>query len=522
MERIRSNTRMPTREIRQTVHEEYQTQISKWVVSNARKLALKQIQGSAEAQYKKLWEYCAEIKKTHEGSTMEIMFTPFRGSGGNPIFMRLYCCLDPLKKGFKNGCRPIIGLDGCHLKGVYRGQLLIAIAADPNNGWWPIAWAVVEREATEQWTWFLKYLSDDLEIENQCHYTFISDQQKGLDRALGEVLPGCEHRYCVQHMYHNFKKKHPGLALKDRIWNIASCTIVEMYDKAMEELQTFDKDAYEWVKKAPHPRHWCKAYFPTHVKSDMIVNNLCESFNAHIKDARDQPIITMLEIIREYLMERIQRRRAAMEKCKGSTGPLINEIVQTRVKHSSQWMPIWNALHGYQVKGPRGAQFAVDMQKKYCTCRLWEVSGIPCCHAIAAIFMREEDPYSYLDRSYSRGLFFQIYENVLQPISGDDHWPSSTMPVLNPPIPVTQPGRPKKARRRDVTEGRDHGRRLRRRVVIHCRKCGEIGHNAATCKKPSNEEAQQGSNQSSEAQPSNQQRQQSVEKERTASACNCY
>ena len=323
-------------------------------------------------------------------------------------------------------------------------------------------------------------------------------------------------------MYRNFKKKHPGLALKDRIWNIACCTTVEMYDKAMEELQTFDKDAYEWVKKAPHPRHWCKAFFPTHVKSDMIVNNLCESFNAHIKDARDQPIITMLELIREYLMDRIQRRRAAMEKYKGSTGPLINEIVQTRVKHSSQWMPIWNALHGYQVKGPRGAQFAVDMQKKYCTCRLWEVSGIPCCHAIAAIFMREEDPYNYLDRSYSRGLFFKIYENVLQPISGEDHWPSSTMPVLDPPIPVTQPGRPKKARRRDVSEGRDHGRRLRRRIVIHCRKCGEVGHNAATCKKPPNEEAQQGSNKSSEAQPSNQQRQQSVEKERTVSACNCY
>ncbi|XP_071932925.1 uncharacterized protein [Coffea arabica] len=350
MERIRSNTHMPTREIRQTVHEEYQTQISKWVASNARKLALKMIQGSAEAQYKKLWKYCTEIKKTHEGSTMEIMFTPFRGSGGNPKFMRLYCCLDPLKKGFKNGCRPIIGQDGCHLKGVYRGQLLTTIAADPNNGWWPIAWAVVEREATEQWTWFLKYLSEDLEIENQCHYTFISDQQKGLDRALSEVLPGCEHRYCVQHIYRNFKKKHPGLALKDRIWNIACCTTVEMYDKAMEELQAFDKDAYEWVKKTPHPRHWCKAYFPTHVKSDMIVNNLCESFNAHIKDARDQPIITMLEIIREYLMERIQRRRAAMEKCKGSTGPLINEMRLFRLESRIQVSGCPFGMHCMAIK----------------------------------------------------------------------------------------------------------------------------------------------------------------------------
>ena len=63
--------------------------------------------------------------------------------------MRLYCCLGPPKRGFHDGCRPIIGLDGCHIKGSYPGQLLAAIGVDPNNGWWPIAWAVVEKEATE-------------------------------------------------------------------------------------------------------------------------------------------------------------------------------------------------------------------------------------------------------------------------------------------------------------------------------------------------------------------------------------
>ena len=46
-------------------------------------------------------------------------------------------------------------------------------AADPNNRWWHIARVAVEREAIEQWTLFLKYLSDGLENENQFHYTFI-------------------------------------------------------------------------------------------------------------------------------------------------------------------------------------------------------------------------------------------------------------------------------------------------------------------------------------------------------------
>ena len=314
---------------------------------------------------------------------------------------------------------------------------------------------------------------------------------QGLDRALAEVLSNCEHRYCVQHMYRNFKKKHPGLPLKDRLWNIANSTTEELYNKAMAELKDFDNEAYQWVKNAPAPRHWCKAFFPTHTKSDMLVNNLCESFNAHILEARDQPIITMLEMIREYLMDRIRKRKSAMERYDSPTGPLINEIIENRVKIASQWMPIWNAMHGYQVKGPRGAQFAVDMEKKNCSCRLWEVSGIPCCHAIAAILLRNEDPREYLNVCYSKGLFLKLYQNVLQPISGEDHWPPSTMPELEPPVSVTQPGRPRKARRRDTTEGKNHGRRLRRRIIIHCRKCGEAGHNAATCKQPTNEQGQQ-------------------------------
>jgi hypothetical protein len=39
---------------------------------------------------------------------------------------------------------PIIGLDGCFLKGYYGGQILAAIGRDPNDQMLPIAFAVVE------------------------------------------------------------------------------------------------------------------------------------------------------------------------------------------------------------------------------------------------------------------------------------------------------------------------------------------------------------------------------------------
>ncbi|XP_071933207.1 uncharacterized protein [Coffea arabica] len=131
------------------------------------------------------------------------------------------------------------------------------------------------------------------------------------------------------------------------------------------------------------------------------------------------------------------------------------------------------------------------MEKRNCTCRLWEVSSIPCCHAIAAILLRNEDPREYLNVCYSRQLFLKLYQNVLQPISGEDHWPPSIMPELGPPVTVAQPGKRRKARRKDTTKGKNHSRKLRRRIIIHCKKCGEVGHNAATCKQPTNEQSQQ-------------------------------
>ncbi|XP_027099049.1 uncharacterized protein [Coffea arabica] len=215
----------------------------------------------------------------------------------------------------------------------------------------------------------------------------------------------------------------------------------------------------------------------------MLVNNLCESFNGHILEVRQQSIITMLESIRVFLMERIQRRTTAMEKFELSIGPLIKKIIDDRVIESRQWRTIWNAVDGYQVRGPRGAQFAVYLKKKLCTCKLWDLSGIPCCHAIAAIHRNNGDPYKEVYDCYNRDLFLKIYQNVLYPINGQVMWPEADGVDLDPPERIVQPGRPKKVRRRDPTETQKTGNRLRRKIVIHCRKCGVAGHNAAGCKR---------------------------------------
>ena len=78
----------------------------------------------------------------------------------------------------------------------------------------------------------------------------------------------------------------------------------------------------------------------------------------------------MMEAIREYLMEKIQKRRTTIEKYKLDGGPLIRDIVEERVKRATQWEITWNAKTCYQAKGPREDQLVVNLEKNECACNL--------------------------------------------------------------------------------------------------------------------------------------------------------
>lgn len=78
------------------------------------------------------------------------------------MFQKMYACLSAVRKGFIAGYRRIIGIDGCFLKVLMKGQLLVAMGRDGNNQMFPIAWAITENKTTLSWTWFLRELKSYL------------------------------------------------------------------------------------------------------------------------------------------------------------------------------------------------------------------------------------------------------------------------------------------------------------------------------------------------------------------------
>jgi len=174
MDSFRDQPNMPIDVLKKKVKKKWNVDVHDNSLYRARKKAQESIFGKLGEQYYRLWDYCATIRSTNVGSCVILMVE--RPMPEVPCrFQRMYVSLAAMKKGFNDGCRPVIGLDACFLKGVYKGQLMAVVGRDANNNMYPISIAVVEAETKDSWTWFLDALLGDLG-HSPHGWTFISDR----------------------------------------------------------------------------------------------------------------------------------------------------------------------------------------------------------------------------------------------------------------------------------------------------------------------------------------------------------
>ncbi|CAL9003283.1 unnamed protein product [Prunus brigantina] len=275
----------------------------------------------------------------------------------------------------------------------------------------------------------------------------------------------------------------------------------------MDNLKREDADAWGWLIERP-AKNWSRSHFATHYKCDLVLNNLCESFNAAIIDARDKPILTCLERIRIYIMIRMANRRASCQHWRYTVGPRIFNIIEKNKLASSQCIPRLAGEKKYQVSQLYWGEFAVNLRANTCSCRRWDLCGIPCPHAISAIFHRNEDIKDYVDKLYKKDAYLKTYRPIIGPVPSIDQWPRSGLPAIKPPNFRIQPGRPRKVRTKEPGEveipapvpphpkppnWKPQPARLRRIFIkIRCTRCGQQGHNKRGCERVQQMQAEEG------------------------------
>ncbi|KAJ9535262.1 hypothetical protein OSB04_un001638 [Centaurea solstitialis] len=346
--KIRMNPEMKTNELADLVLKKYKGVISPNQATRAKAWAMNVYEKSLVEHYGMLRAYGDGLLRSNPGSTVNLGVTT--NPDDTMYFDRFYVCLSALKEGWKKGCRRIIAIDGCFLKGVCQGELLSAICRDGNN--------------------------------------------HGLIEAVKEVMPYAEHRQCARHIYENFRKVYSGVEFRNLFWKAAKASYPLEFERVMNEIRMFHKGAHDCLIKR-EPKTWSRAFFDTYSCCEVVENGFSQCFNDILVKIRSKPIITMLEAIRMILMERMARMRNTCESWSLDICPTVIKKLDN-AKISQRY---WNVLPGggttFEVRQGHDA-FIVDEALRTCTCRMWQLSSVPCPHVVAAIFYLHKLPEDYV------------------------------------------------------------------------------------------------------------------------------
>ena len=201
--------------------------------------------------------------------------------------------------------------------------------------------------------------------------------------------------------------------------------------------------------------------------------------------ARFKPIISMLEDIFTSVMCRVGKKHDLSKNLDRQICPRIMRKLQKLKDNSRFWQARaagngkYSVFHGF--KG-----YVVSIVDKTCTCRVWELSGIPCVHAIAV--MREEmhNVEDFVHEFYSVAMYKKAFANAINPVNGRNQWVKQDVPTFLPPqFDVSLKNL---AFKRRSEEGENSNKKVQTsermsRKGHHktCSRCGVSGHTKRTC-----------------------------------------
>ncbi|XP_066320176.1 uncharacterized protein [Miscanthus floridulus] len=336
--------------------------------------------------------------------------------------------------------RPYLAIDSTFLTGKFRGQLACAIAVDGHNWMYPVAVGVIDSETNENWIWFLQRLRDANGAPTGL--AICTNVGQGVMAGVKEVFLDAEHRECMLHLVMNFKKRYNGKIFDDHLWPTAyswSPYYFEKHWKAMEEAKP---STMTYIRQW-HTRIWTRSQFGTYCKVDYVTNNLAECFNNWIKKFKGLNLDDLMDKIRQLIMDKWDVRRTISRKIEGIILPhIIKNLKEQSRNLDMDVQRSGDILAEVSVKGGSGYKCVVNLDERTCHCRKWQVSEIPCKHAIAFITSLWEPLEKHVDMYYSVQKFRAAYEILIPAMPDKFQWPQSDHGYfMHPPLIKSTSGR---------------------------------------------------------------------------------
>nr|KAJ0198791.1 hypothetical protein LSAT_V11C600328360 [Lactuca sativa] len=206
--------------------------------------------------FAELPKYISTLQTSNPNTVVKWFHNP-NGSSHVATFKYIFWAFGPAINAF-HLCRPVISIDACHLRGSYKGKMLIAVTKDANNNILPVSYAIVDEETTHSWSWFLYQFRHFVAQDRQL--CVISDRHQGIIHAMANLEEWEEplgyHRFCLRHIRSNLMKKYKNVRLKSFCWDTGSTTQKRKFVKYKKQIKAINLEAWQYLDQIDKSQ-WC-------------------------------------------------------------------------------------------------------------------------------------------------------------------------------------------------------------------------------------------------------------------------
>lgn len=262
------------------------------------------------------------------------------------------------------------------------------------------------------------------------------------------MYPASSHGACIVHLQRNVASRFKIRILAALISKAARAFRKSTFHEYFAEIERVSPECAEYLMSIGL-HQWTRSHCDGD-RYNIMTSNVAESLNAVLKEAREMPLVSILEYIRGTLMSWFTNRRdKAMHHARPLT-PKVEEIVNKNYERSTAYEVLKINKDIYEIKTPTWLSYVVDLQSRTCTCEEFTLLKIPCSHAIAAASKSDIKVEELAAPHYGTFFWSLAYNGNINPVP--DMSTLRTIPdaistrTVHPPLTKRPPGRPKRSR----------------------------------------------------------------------------
>jgi transposase-like protein len=212
-------------------------------------------------------------------------------------------------------CRPIVSVDGTFLTGKYKDTLMIVVGITVESHLLPLAFALVEGENNERWSWFLILVRKEV-LGPGRSICMISDRHHDFLNGAKEPLeehPPLIHRWCTHHFATNIWKKQRSKEVIVRLKALCKVKEEKKFEARLKELEKIlNNDANACLfEQLSEKSKWDLAFDEGGSRYGVMTTNISEVFNFVLKGISSLPVSGIVDYTfhkcNEYFVSRWEK-----------------------------------------------------------------------------------------------------------------------------------------------------------------------------------------------------------------------